>query len=799
MPQFIPEILAVQLQNGILTEGCAAGYLVAPAPRRAARGRTGEVFLSILDVHNRAALPESEIDRLAALMARVFFETPGSVTAALRAAFVAANAEVLPFGQIPASSVPGTGLIQLNAICAVIRESDIFFVYAGDVLTLIIRESGVEQYPPPGDAPARALGMTLNVDFRYGRSALTGPATLILAASPAPTWSSSIPTGLTRLSLRAVGDRMAQQSASRADSFGAFIIRFAEAFVPEKSSSFMDRIRRHPQEENRPGSMAGSPTPGMRYAGDAGRRKGSIVADAQLPSTPATLSHGQSAPVQEASLHVAGDENRLAAPSQKIPLPVQSTAPKPGPQKNAGSEPHAPRPEVGRIAASLGRSIRAAADSVSSTFRRFVARLLPQGVLQRNDQLSLSPPVMLGMAIAIPLVVVSVVAVIYFRKGRDMEFGRLMQEAQVEAAVARAQTDPLSAREAWQQTFDLLKTASDYGVSDAFTTLQNQAAHMLDSIDRIEPLEFQLAVAGELDTGTRITAMIVEDRIIYALDSGHNRILQLLPGQGGYQVSADFICQAGEYPDITVGPLLDLAWVSNLTIGSNQPASPRDGVVVAIDSEGVLLYCPPGGMAVAGALPVPRTGWSSPAVIEYYSGRLYVLDPGVNGFWRYAVSDSDGFNKSPSDYFSVDHPSVADAVDFAVASGEVFFLHADGHVTRCLYDPLLEAGAGDISGGTQCEEMPFNDTRPGQTPGPRIKDAMLSRIFYNDYPEPTLFFLDPLGRGAFRFSLMLNFLSRYRVTIAPENQEATALAMGNDKVLYLAIGPQIYYARPSTP
>jgi hypothetical protein len=799
MPLLVPEFLAVQLENGILTENIPAGYLITPAPRRAARGRSNEILLTALDLHSRSVLPVSEADRVADRMAKVYFETPGSVTAALRACFTAANAEVLPFNQISSTPGTGAGVPQLNAICAVLRENDLFFVYAGDILVLVVRDSGVEQYPAPGDTPARALGITLNVDFRYGRSALTGPATLILAASPAPAWSASAPTGLARLSLRAIGERMAQQSASRSDSFGAFIVRFSETQIPVKSGSFLSRLRPNRAGMESP-AQARTKTPAKdrpsllpaaeeSRSGPGDRRLPSL-SGAPMQSSPTTAEPG---PVSQSK--VWEKPERLAR--QQGQPPAQKTPP--------ASHPAAPGSAAHRLSiregiAAFAHSARITGEAAVSAVRRFLAGLLPKGVLQKNDQFSMPPLVMLGTAIAIPLVVLSIVAVVYFRKGREMEFTRLMQEAQVEAAAARAQSDPLTARDAWQRTFDVLETASGYGTSDEFTTLLNQAARTLDSIDRIEPLEFQPAVAGNLEAGTRITGLIVtNDRELYALDSSHEKVIQLLPGKGGYQLGADFQCQAGTYPDITVGTLLDIAWVPDLTVGEQKPSSSRDGVVVAIDSNGVLLYCPPGGRAMAGALPPPRTGWSAPSAIEYYSGRLYVLDPGANGFWRYTLSENDSFDKTPTDYFVSEHPSITDVVDFTVAKGEVFFLHADGHVTGCMFDPLLEGTEGELNGGTQCKGIPFNDTRPGQTPGPRIKDAMLSRIFYNDYPEPSLFFLDPLGRGAFRFSLMLNFLSRYRVTVAPEDQEATAIAVGTDKVLYVAIGDQIYYAQPGTP
>jgi hypothetical protein len=407
--------------------------------------------------------------------------------------------------------------------------------------------------------------------------------------------------------------------------------------------------------------------------------------------------------------------------------------------------------------------------------------------------------VLLGTAIAIPLVIVAVVAVMYFRKGYAMEFSRLMEIAHTQAAVANAQTDPLRARQAWQEVFDDLQTAAQYGTSEDLITLQNHTARMLDNFDGITPLEFKPAVAGGLEEDTQITVLLAGDRELYALDGIHDRVLRLLLGQGGYQLDETFNCQSGEYPDITVGTLTDMVWIPGLAVGSQTPSSPHSGVIVAMDRHGTLLYCPPGGKAMAGELAAPFMGWSTPSAIDYYNGRLYVLDPEGNGFWRYAASDGTGFDQPASAYFAADHPSMADAIDFVIVSGEVFFLHADGHITRCQYDPLFQPEDSDSTGGILCQTIPYNDTRPGRSTGPRIEDALLNRIYYNEPPEPTLFFLDPLGRGAYRFSLALNFISRYRVTIAPEGHEATALAVGADKVLYIAIGNQIYYAQTRTP
>src|SRR4030042_1150763 len=152
MPSLVPEILAAQFANGVLSQDVPAGYFIQPAPRRAARGRSGEVFFTALSLQARTPLPASEPDKLAHLMAQVYFGTPGSVTAALRAAFTAANAEVLPFSQAPALiGSPAGSLAQLHAVCSVFRDGDLYLGYAGNVLTLVLREGGVESYPAAGD------------------------------------------------------------------------------------------------------------------------------------------------------------------------------------------------------------------------------------------------------------------------------------------------------------------------------------------------------------------------------------------------------------------------------------------------------------------------------------------------------------------------------------------------------------------------------------------------------------------------------------------------------------------------
>jgi hypothetical protein len=825
MPAFVPEILIAQFSNGLFSEEVPAGYSIQPTPRRAARGRSGEVFFTALALQARTSLPAAE-----------YFGTPGSVTAALRAAFVAANAEILPFSQAPVlGGSPAGGLAQLHAVCSVLRDGDLYLGFGGNILALILRESGVESYPAAGDPPARALGTTLNIDLRYGHSVLSAATTLLLAASPAAAWSSEVPSGLANLSLHALGERMAKQSASQAGSYGALLVRFSPEESAVKTAPLFQKVPLFPQKKTAPGEAQPAPrkpfAPFVLKPTAQERKEASGVSKDQaniaIPEAEAAAPLPPSRRRQPSPLDVPPATGELNDAAREQPAP-RRPAYSPGAAESSTqrkiTEPATPgslvanrmrRPvspdahkqessaesglSVRGATAAFGRSIKITLTSGLDAVRSFLAGILPRGVLQENERFSLPPSLLLGTAIAIPLIIVAVVAVMYFRKGYEMEFARLMQEARTEASVANAQTDPLQARQAWQRVFDLGQTAAKYGSSEELTTLQNHAARMLDNFDGITPLEFQPAISGGLEKGTQITVLLVGDRELYALDSIHDRVLRLLLGQGGYQLDETFLCQAGEYPDITVGSLVDMVWIPGLAVGTQTPSSTHSGAVVALDRQGTLLYCPPGGKAMAGKLTAPYSGWKTPSAIDYYNGRLYVLDPENDGFWRYGMSDTSGFDQAPSAYFSASHPSMTDAIDFVVASGEVFFLHADGHITGCQYDPLFQAEDTDTTGGTLCQSVAYNDTRPGRSTGPRIEDALLNRIFYNEPPEPTLFFLDPLGRGAYRFSLALNFISRYRVTIAPEGHEATALAVGADKVMYIAIGNQIYYAQTRTP
>jgi hypothetical protein len=752
MPAYDTEIVPITVTHGQLQEGLAEGHLVTPSPRRCARGRAGEVLFVALHPTGRGALSANFLDQLSAQASQAYFETAGSVTAALRTAFAVINENVAPYSSGAISGAAGTSAgSALDGLLAVVRDGDIYFAYAGATMAAVMQEGTMSQFPALEDAPSRAIGLSQNVDLRYGHILLEGATTLVLAATPDPVWK-TMPAPMSRLSLRAIGERMAQQSAGAEGSLAALLIRCTPLPAASKAAAGI------------------TPPPAV---------------PTQAPVKPRTA---PASPIGAASAPPP-------RPAREPIAPDKSAAPKQNVSAETAEDAHLSGWDA---AAAFGRSVRVTVQAAGAGLQRSLGGLLPRGMMPEGGSFSLPPNLMLGTAIAIPLIVVAIVGVIYFRKGREIAFNQLMSDARAQISAASA----APSRDAWTKALQALDHAAQYGASDDLTALRNQAAHSIDSFDGIEPLEFHAALPGGLEAGTMITALIAGDRELYALDVHQGRVIRLVLGPGGYQPDNAFICEAGVYPDIMVGPPIGIAWVPDISIGQQTVSTSRGGAIVAMDSKGVLLYCPPGGKAMAGSLRPPRTGWISPVAIEIYNGRLYVLDSGAQGLWRFDYQAQDThFSSAPSDYFSPeeDHTILRDAIDFIVAEGEIYLLHADGRLTHCRYDPLYATGIGNSTGATLCSEMQYHDTRPSHSDGPIVADALFSQMVYNPPPEPTFFLLDAHGRGTFRFSMALNFLSRYRVTISPQDQEATAMAVGADKTLFIAIGNQIYYANVRIP
>ncbi|HKZ70309.1 MAG TPA: hypothetical protein VJ020_09530, partial [Anaerolineales bacterium] len=243
----------------------------------------------------------------------------------------------------------------------------------------------------------------------------------------------------------------------------------------------------------------------------------------------------------------------------------------------------------------------------------------------------------------------------------------------------------------------------------------------------------------------------------------------------------DFQCEGGAVGSFVIDHIVDMAWL-------NTPNVVGQAALLALDDDGVLMYCKPDGTPPeASQLIPPDSGFKSPRAIELYADRLYIFDPGANEIWLY---DRPGgvFSERPKGYFTGGTPDLSTAASFTIAQGDVYILRADGRLTFCSRDPntLL----------SNCvENALFTDTRTGHASGERLDDVgTASQLFYDPPPEPSLYLLDISSGGAYQLSLKLVLQRQYR-SAANLPDPVAALAIGANKEMFVAAGNNVYWAK----
>jgi hypothetical protein len=214
------------------------------------------------------------------------------------------------------------------------------------------------------------------------------------------------------------------------------------------------------------------------------------------------------------------------------------------------------------------------------------------------------------------------------------------------------------------------------------------------------------------------------------------------------------------------------------------PPNAQKASVMAMDGNGVLMYCIPGQDAVSKNLVAPDAGWSKPQAIAFNSDTLFVMDIPNNAVWVYNGQDTI-FKDPPGLYFDKDTPSLADVIDLAFYGDDLYLLRSSGAITLC--------------SATRCKNpAPFGDPRPSHDPAPTsFSDATFTQILTTQPPDPSLYLMDTQGQGVYHFSLLMNFQRQIRPTttsdVHPPRQAPTAFTVSPTRQVVLAYGNQVYY------
>jgi hypothetical protein len=475
---------------------------------------------------------------------------------------------------------------------------------------------------------------------------------------------------------------------------------------------------------------------------------------------------------------------RITQPGMGAPVPRAAQAPTAAPARTRPVKEQSKRSYDSM--ATVGRTVQSAYHSLGQRLVSLLARMVP-GLVEPGQPGSLSPSILAGTAIAVPVVIVVIASLIYFQRGRGEQFQEYLGQAQAAVVAAQLQADPLQARFYWDQARQYLDQAERYGEGADYSMLRTLVEQSLDTIDNISHVEYKALFSGGFGRGAQLTSMVATSSDLYVLDAAGPTIYHAWNTGRGYEIDKDFRCLRASEGVAEMGVPVAIA---------AQPEPGALGVdgVVALDSDGTLLYCAPGKTPATSQLTMPDTGFGRIEAIAVTNDVLYILDAKANAVWLYDASGG-LFSGPPGMYFAESVPDLKGSIDLAMTQDELFLLYQDGKLDRCQREREV---SGNVlqSIRVDCEKgLTFQDERPGGSTSDHIPGAAPIKIVYSAPPEPSLYFLDLLTGGVYHYSMRLAYQGLY----LPSNKlegEVTALALGPPNDLFVAAGSQVYYVEP---
>jgi len=739
------------------------GTLAQSPPRRAARGRSEDLLFLSVSAHAVRPLPTGLLDQLAHLATEAYYGTPGSVTAALRQAASEINDHLLDLNQQEQPPLHAQGRV----IAGVLRGADLYLCQCGVGQTIVVRPGQLTRLASE-EAASRPLGLSPTPFVRYHHFEVRPGDLLILTTAPPPGWSEATLSGLSGLDPQQALDRLV---AASANDLTGILVRLTQPGATTVKARAAAAVR--PTPTAAPAPTVSPVAPPSRAPARPAPPLGASATPRPAPTQPSP----SQAPPPVAAPAAAPSRPRLRArPGSTAPMRRAQATPRFVPR-----EPPAWRLALGGLGGRVAEGLRAAGARVSE----FVLRLAP-GLAEPSRPGELSPRILAITAVAVPLVIVTIASVVYFRSGRNELFDEYLGLAR--AAAVSAQTKP-TAQEAWpdwNSALSWLDLAESYGQTEESQTLRAQVEAALDSLNRIIRLEFRPAVSGGFGSGAHITALAATSSDLYVLDSARQLIWHAWFTGRDYEIDREFDCLSGPGSVEEMSAPVDL-------VGLDEPgAQPTQGIA-AVDEDGTVVYCAPDNPAAYNQLSPPATGLGRIQAIDVSSDTLYVLDPEANSVWLYDASGG-LFTESPQLYFAEQALDLSGAIDIALAQDQLLILFADGHVESC-----RRAVEDDASGGVHirvdCEpNLQFQDDRPGVQPGAQIPGASPVEMVYGAPPEPALYFLDSLGESIYLYSMRLVYQGQIRPADAFD-EVPSAVTLGPPNDVFLAVEDQVYFAQ----
>ncbi|MEJ5240966.1 MAG: hypothetical protein WHS87_07195 [Anaerolineales bacterium] len=806
-------LLPLYRSQGEIRDSLPGAALFEP-PRKTARGREEDRLLCYLAMLGHP-VPEAELQRLLQEVRDTYYATSGSLTFALRAAALRLNQQLLERNfALRAQKRYNLGLLVLFAV----RQEQAIFLQGGPTHLFLWDQGELRHFHDP-ESSAQGLGYAQTPSLRYGQITLQpGQRLLFCGRLPAAWENLSIPSS----SLAALYRHLIslERQEIHALLMGIEAGRGAVTWLPIPSLSATaapaPAVQEGPVTEVPTSSAASAEAPVRAHFIGAKEPMTIEPPKTQAPQAeekapPASVAPPEGTPRAETSAPTASSE---PTPAEEIPAPPAQgpsayALPRPAPSASSAATPpkvqnesarHTPSPAAlpKSSTQSRARTRLPSPETLKPFARRLlnlleayrhmrrrllegVGRFLPR-LLPSEDSPTLPPTtqwLLLLLALAIPLMVVTAATVTYFRYGRNVEYQTYLSQAQALRAQALTLQEATAQRDAWQGVLFYLEKAEAHRRSEETRALRLEAERALDQLFGILRLNFQPALSSPLPVP--VTRLVAVQGDLYLLDAQNGRVLRAMNANGRFQLDEAFQCAPGSYGDLTVGALVDLLPLPDFNFYGAR--------VLAADASGNLLYCAPDSQPFAVALPRPNANWTRLTAFALDGDILYVLDAAARAVWEYTGYQGT-FERPPRFIFSRTVPPIENGIDLVAHQDAIYVLHATGTLTVCTNSRLESVP-------TRCESPAMlRDPFPAHQGLAEFQQVHFTQLAAGPPPGLPLLFLDDEHQAIYRFSarsLELQAIWKAAPRTLPD-LHWTAFALSAENVFYLALENRIYFA-----
>ncbi|MQC25234.1 MAG: hypothetical protein DWG81_04735, partial [Chloroflexi bacterium] len=559
------EVGFLSWRDGAFESAQPPNFLVAQAPKRAARGRNRDLLTVRLDLGTATGKAGPDPAPYLTVAHDQYFGTSGSVTAAARTAVEAVNVELIRLlGEDAAAALSG------SITCSVLRDDEFYIIQSGAGQSFVMHRENVERFPEPGrNMPP--LGLASGAELHYFHTKLAA-GDLVLLCRAAPTgWRLPILRAMAGEEINSILARLnnlARENTTAlvgcyagADQFGhltdaiEMLQTAPEALLPaiippsaapgpikdaqtapptgETLTELLDRMRsRQPVTD-------GDPVPAAlaNVLGDVVPAATQAAAHARDQADADEAEYGPATPAGPDPLPQWAEAEETASPHDAGALTVREyKRDYDGTDDEDDDDLPAQRPRVAEYAAaglravtqwfanlplaaardSFDRGLKSLGASVGGASRRLAGHMLPEH--DSEPEFSVSQSTLAAIAIATPALIVMLTTTIYIQLGITRQFRTYMDGAQFAAAQARTSSDAFAAAPSWKTALEQLDQADLLRPTDAEAAqLRTEARAKLDQLSKVARLPVSDITPRGFPEQGRITHLLALGSPLYAL------------------------------------------------------------------------------------------------------------------------------------------------------------------------------------------------------------------------------------------------------------------------------------------